>query len=165
MTRGEQMKTLVLGLGNPILGDDGVGLRVAAEVKHTVTRPDVDVVEIELGGLNLLEVLIGYDRAIIIDAIQTRAGKPGQVHRLDERSLAASHHANSTHGIDFKGVIDLGRKLGMDLPHEFVIFAIEVRDVFSFAGNITEAARGSVSLCADMVIDELSRLPAASAFG
>lgn len=75
-------KTLVLGLGNPILSDDGVGLRVAAGLEGRLGE-GVTVIEASLAGLDLLELLSGYDRAIIIDAIQTEGGQPGRIYRLD----------------------------------------------------------------------------------
>ena len=69
------MKTLVLGLGNPILSDDGVGLRVARAVESQLSQQEITVMETSMGGLSLLDLLTGYDRAIIIDAIQTRGGR------------------------------------------------------------------------------------------
>ena len=157
------MKTLVLGLGNSILTDDGVGLRVAAEVEKRNDRPGVAVLRSELGGLNLLDLLVGYDKAIIIDAIYTKDGKPGQVYRLNEDSTEASHHANSAHGIDFKGMIELGRRLGLDLPREFVIFAIEAEDTSSFGENLTPAVEESVAVCVESVVQELNHSAAVSA--
>jgi len=152
----KRMKTLVLGLGNSILTDDGVGLRVAAEIDKRNAWPGVTVVRSELGGLNLLELLVGYDKAIILDAIHTKDGKPGQIYKLNEASAEASHHANSAHGIDFKGVIELGRRLGLDLPDEFVIFAIEAADTTSFGERLTPAVERAVPLCVEEVIEELN---------
>jgi len=66
------MKTLVIGLGNPILGDDGVGWKVAKELT-TLIDPDTSV-EIDcasLGGLSLMERMLGYQRVIVIDSMET----------------------------------------------------------------------------------------------
>ncbi len=77
------MKTLVLGLGNDILCDDGAGLYVARELKKTLAnRKDFSVAEASLAGLGLLDLLAGYDKAIVIDAIQTRGER-------QERSTAS----------------------------------------------------------------------------
>jgi hydrogenase maturation protease len=127
------MKTLVLGLGNPILGDDGVGLRVAARLKAEVDLPNVFISETESEGITLLELLVGYDRAIIIDAIQTPRGKPGQIHRLSTASLYCTRHTSSTHGIDFATLIDLGKKLNLALPEKIIIFGIEIEDISTFS--------------------------------
>ncbi|MGB2852819.1 MAG: hydrogenase maturation protease, partial [Dehalococcoidia bacterium] len=68
------MKTLVLGLGNPILSDDAVGLRVVEELEGRVDQQEVKLVETTVAGLGLLDFLTGHDRAIIIDSIQTVGG-------------------------------------------------------------------------------------------
>ena len=70
------MKTIILGLGNPILSDDGVGNRVALELEDKLAqRQDVTVIETSMSGLSLIDMLAGYDKAIIVDAIQTTEGK------------------------------------------------------------------------------------------
>jgi hydrogenase maturation protease len=145
------MKTLVLGLGNPILSDDGIGLLVAAELKKQQPQPDLTVIQSELGGLNLLELLSGYDRAFIVDAIQTRRGTPGSVYRFGPESLLGGRHTNSTHGIDFGSTIELGRKLGLDMPEEIVIFAVEVADVTTFSQDCTPAVEAAIGICSQQI--------------
>jgi len=81
------MKTLILGLGNPILSDDSIGLRVAKELETRLNRPDVTVMEASVAGLDFLELLVGYDQAIIVDAIQTQGGKIGQVYQFEPEAL------------------------------------------------------------------------------
>ena len=76
-------RTLVLGLGNPILSDDGIGCHVALALKEKLKEPEVDVLEASIAGLDFLDLLAHYDRAIIIDAIQTREGTPGQIYRFE----------------------------------------------------------------------------------
>ena len=76
------MKTLVLGLGNPILSDDGVGIRVAHEVANQLNSTQVTVVETTAAGLSLLDSIVGYDKVIIIDAIQTEKGEAGEIYRM-----------------------------------------------------------------------------------
>ena len=77
------MKTLVLGLGNPILGDDSVGFHVIQGLKDKFSHPGlITLMESSASGLGLLDLITGYDKVIIIDAIQTQGGKAGQIHRL-----------------------------------------------------------------------------------
>src|SRR4030042_969786 len=95
------MKTLVLGLGNSIISDDGVGLYVARELRNALNRDEITVAEASLAGLGLLDLLVGYDKAIIIDAIQTSSGKPGQIHRLKSNVFDATRHTTSTHNVNF----------------------------------------------------------------
>ena len=87
------MKTLVIGLGNPLITDDSVGLRVAAALKPLLAnRPDVEVAEDYWGGLRLMERMIGFDGAVVIDAIQTGA-PPGTIHQLTPEGIATQRSA------------------------------------------------------------------------
>ena len=81
------MRTLVLGLGNPILSDDSVGFRVAQLLRSQLDQREVTVLETGVAGLNLLDLLVGYDKAVIIDAIQTVEGKAADVYHLDPRDF------------------------------------------------------------------------------
>jgi hydrogenase maturation protease len=156
------MKTLVLGLGNEILCDDGVGIYVARELRKALARrDDVAVAEASLAGLGLLDLLSGYDKAIVIDAIQTKGGKVGQVYRLNSGDLAATRHTASTHNVNFASALELGKKLGLFLPREIVIFAIEVADVSTFSETCTSEVSKAIPKCADMVIQEINQKPAA----
>ncbi len=149
------MKTLVLGLGNPILCDDGVGIRVARELRHRLDRKDVTVQETSLAGLRLLDLLTGYDRAVIIDAIETDEGKAGQVYRLDPDAFGAAKHVSSVHDVDFATALALGERLGMSLPGQIVIYAIEAEDTGTFSEECTPEVRRAIPVCVEMVLQEL----------
>jgi hydrogenase maturation protease len=149
------IKTLVLGLGNPILGDDGVGCRVAMALKDRLERPGVDVVEAGVAGLDLLEIFAGYDRAIIVDAIQTGQGTPGQIYRFGPGALASTRHAGTPHDVNLATALELGRRLALPLPSQIIILAIEVKDVTSFGEDCTAAVASAIPKCVRMIIDEL----------
>ena len=149
-------KTLILGLGNSLLCDDGVGIYVAAELKNRVNRPEITVIETGVAGLSLLDLLVGYDRAIIIDAIQTVGGKAGQIYRLDPGAFDTALHTASAHGIDFTTALEFGKKLGLSLPQQIVIFAIEASDVNTFSEECTPEVKQAVPTCVEMVLRELN---------
>jgi len=149
-------KTLILGMGNPLLCDDGVGLRVAAELKNRVDRPDITVTETGVAGLSLLDLLVGYDKAIIIDAIQTVSGKAGQIYRLEPKSFDTALHTASAHGIDFTTALEFGKKLGLPLPQQIVIFAVEASDVTTFREECTPEVKQAVPVCVEMILRELN---------
>jgi hydrogenase maturation protease len=150
------MRTLILGLGNPILSDDGVGFRVAEELRGKLSQPEITVMETSTSGLGLLDLLVNFDRAIIIDAIQTRGGKPGQVYRLEPAAFNATRHATTPHDVDFATALELGNRLGLALPREITIFAIEVENVNSFSEECTPEVERAVPVVADMVMGELA---------
>jgi len=71
------MKTLILGVGNPILTDDSVGICVANEIEK-FSLPNVEVIETSLAGISLLDYVVEYERLIIIDSIKTEKEIPAQ---------------------------------------------------------------------------------------
>jgi hydrogenase maturation protease len=151
-----ELKMLVLGLGNPILSDDGAGPAVARELESKLDPQTVTVAEASLGGLNLLDLIIGYDRVIIIDAIKTENGRPGQVYRLTPGALTSTRYTASTHDVNLATALELGKKLGMALPREMVIYAIEVDDTGTFGESFTPAVAAAVPACAAMIVEEIN---------
>ncbi len=149
------MKTLILGLGNPILSDDGVGLHVAAELKDRIDQREVTVMETSMAGLNLLDLLVGYDRAIIIDAIQTVEGGAGQIYQLETGAFDTSRHSASPHDVNFATALELGNRLGLALPQQIDIFAIEAADVSTFSEECTPEVRQAIPVCVEVIIEEL----------
>ena len=156
--RDRGVKTLILGIGNPILSDDGVGLCVAKAVKDRLNRPDITVMETSVTGLDFLDLLTGYDRAIIIDAIQTRQGEIGQVYRFDPEALDATRHASTPHDVNFTTALELGKQLGLALPQKIVIFCIEVQNVSSFNEKCTAEVERAVPICVTLIMQELEQI-------
>jgi hydrogenase maturation protease len=151
------MKTLVLGLGNPILTDDGVGLQVAQELEGRLDPEEVTVIKTSLAGLDMLDLLAGYDRAIIIDAIQTAGGKTGRIYRLDLETLDATRHTASPHDVNLATALELGKRLGLDLPRRIDIFAIEAADTDSFGEGCTPKVAEAIPCCVEIITQELKR--------
>ena len=148
------MGTLVLGLGNPVLSDDSVGIKVTQALRGRV-RPEVTVVESSVGGLDFLDLLAGYDKAIIVDAIQTENGKPGQIRRLEPEALKATRHVNNPHDLDFPTAIELGKKLNLSMPEDITIFGIEVQEVMTLSEDCTPEVEQAIPVCVDLVLHEL----------
>lgn len=151
------MKTLVLGLGNPILTDDGIGIYVVRAVAAQWSGEGVDFEEANVGGLRLLEVIAGYDRLILVDAIQTPDGAPGQIYRLASDDLRAPLHAGSTHDLSFQGALAWGRQMGMALPppEGISILAIEAEEVLTFGETLTPAVAAALPRAAAAVLAEI----------
>ena len=151
------IKTLIVGLGNPILTDDGIGPRVAQELQKRLDPLEATIVESSLGGLSMLDLMIGYDRAIIIDAIKTDGGEAGQIYRLDTTALDITRHSSSIHEVNLSTALELGKKLGMPVPREICIFAIEAADTDTFSENCTGAIEFAIPRCTELVIGELKK--------
>ena len=149
------MKTLILGLGNPIRCDDGVGNRIAQVLQKEIHNSKVTVMETNAFGLGLLDFLPGYNRAIIIDAVQTPKGKAGQIYRLSLQDLATSDYPSTTHNIDLGAVVELGTKLGLALPEDITILAIEVADVTTFSEDLTPKVKQAIPKVVELVLQEI----------
>jgi hydrogenase maturation protease len=155
-------KTIVVGLGNPILTDDGVGVKVAYEVEARLkdrTPENLTITEASVGGLRLMELLEGYDRAIIIDAIQTRNGHPtGSIYTMnlaDLREISPTQHSASAHDTSLVTALDAGIQLGMKLPKDITIFAVEVENILDFNEQPTPSVAEAIPKVTDMVLNIL----------
>lgn len=151
---------VVVGLGNPILGDDGIGWRVAEAVEQTLfiesgAQCDVEILCYSLGGLSLMERLIGFDQAIIIDAVQTRGGSPGRVYdlRLDDLPDLSTGHMTAAHDTSLQTALKLGREMGAELPSEIRIVGVEAEKVFDFSETLSPAVEAAIPEAARLVLD------------
>jgi hydrogenase maturation protease len=154
------MRTLVLGLGNPILSDDGVGVRVAEAVRASLP-PDapVDVCELSVGGLRLMERMLGYERVILIDAMQPGHGEPGTFQRLSYEQLVSvcpTQHATCVHDASLMTALETAQRMGLPLPREIIVYAIAVQDVWSFGEDLTPAVARVLPDVLTAVLEELS---------
>ena len=157
------MKTLVLGLGNPILSDDGVGIRVAQEVEKQLglirseaKQAEVAVTETSGAGFSLLDSMTGYDRVIIVDAIQTGKGPVGHIYRLAPEDFSFARHLSSPHQINLITALQLGKILNLPMPQKITIFAVEVEDVTNFSEKCTPKVEGAIPEAVKMVLGELN---------
>lgn len=157
------MKTLLVGMGNPILCDDAVGVRLATDFSQRLgkARIDIDVVEeCSVGGLNLIDVLRGYERVLLLDSIQTQGGKPGAWYTFDGTYLQDTLHLTNIHDANFATAIELGRRLGVPLPapHDIHIFAIEVADNITFGTCMTPALEGAYPAYSEAIYAEITAM-------
>ena len=156
------MKTLLLGLGNPILTDDSVGIRLATDIAAGLgARPGLDAVpDCPAGGLGLLEVLSGYERVIVLDSIRTAGGVPGEWHRFTAESLRETVHLSCVHDANFATVLELGRRMGRPLPPdgEIHIFAVEVEENETFGEALSPSVAEGYPRILEEVAGEIRRL-------
>jgi hydrogenase maturation protease len=150
------MKILVLGLGNDLLADDAIGhLAVAALSPRLAGRADVEATA--LHGLALLDVLAGYDAAVVLDAAVTGARPVGEVHEIDPATLARIE-SPSPHFAGFPEMLDLAERLELHFPRRLRIIAVEVLDPWTIGGDLTPAVRDALpELCerAERAVAEL----------
>ncbi len=150
-------RIVIVGLGNPLLTDDAVGLRVAALLAPRLAGSTVDVIESSWGGMRFIDLLAGYDRAIVVDAIEWRHGPPGTVYRLTADEAVPTARAVSYHDVSFGTALALGRSLDIPLPAETVFFAVEVKDARTFGEALTPDVEAALPGVVERVEAQLLR--------
>ena len=149
------MRTLVLGLGNPILADDSVGFRVIEQLEAGSDKPGLTFMASSSSGLSLLEEIIGYDKLIIIDAIQKKDRQAGEIYRFTLDDSIDTRHTTSPHSVNLATAIELGKRLGEHVPQQIVIFAIEVANVTIFSERCTPEVERAIPQAVALVAKEL----------
>lgn len=132
--------TLVLGMGNPILSDDGVGLLVAERLRGASLPDHVEVRQSEVAGLRLLDLVRGFTRVIIIDALKSPIDsprEPGEIVRYEAKDFKGGQRYGSAHSIGLGTVLELGARLGFEMPQDVVVYAIEAVDVETFGEELS----------------------------
>jgi hydrogenase maturation protease len=155
-------RPLLLGLGNPILGDDGIGPALVAAVAERLAADragaDLDVIEdCSAGGLELLEPLEGRSLVFLVDAIVTGRAAPGTLHRFTADALPPTRHLAGPHDADLATALALGRRLGLDLPRDeaIAIFAIEIAPTYEFRGSLTPKLHRAAPTLADRIAGDV----------
>ena len=141
------MRTLVLGMGNPILCDDAVGIRLARDVRakfeeasegHTLSSVDF-IEDCSVGGLNILDLVTGYERLIVFDSIRTPGASPGDWYAVTGATFRETMNLGCVHDANFTTALELGRQMGVTVPRpeDVHIFAVEIADNATFSERMT----------------------------
>lgn len=147
------MKTQILGIGNSILSDDGVGVHVVERLKAEEISPGVVLTVGGTGGSALIDMIEEGDRLIIVDAIITGA-PPGTIHELSVQDIlsATPIHLGSSHDFDFLTILGLGKDiLGKEIPSEIMIIAVEAADITTFSEECTPPVKDAVNKVVQLV--------------
>jgi hydrogenase maturation protease len=156
------VKTLLLGMGNPILSDDAVGIRLAEGLgRRLQPRPDLVVrEECCTGGLELLDVVAGFDRLIVLDSIKTDGGRPGDWYRFDGTALRETMHLNNVHDANFATAMELGRHMGLHVPGDgdIHVLAVEISDNLTFGERLGPELEAALPDLVDQMLEEIRTL-------
>ena len=157
------MKTLVIGLGNPILGDDGVGWKVVEAVSGQPSavgaEQPLEFEYLSLGGLSLMERMLGYERVIIVDSMETGQSPVGSVSVFPLASLPdpMAGHSASAHDATLITALRTAEQLGANIPRQIDIVAIEAKNVYDFSEELSHPVAAAVPLAVEKVIELLNK--------
>lgn len=148
-------RTLILGVGNPILRDDGAGRLLVQLLRRHVSSTNVELRETGLAGLNLVEALSGFNSAIVIDAIQS-GGVPGEVYCLRPEDFHVARVSRyDQHSTGLLPALELGKSLGWPMPEDVTIVAIEAGDVAHFGEELTPDVAKAIPVALKIILELL----------
>ena len=146
----------MLGLGNDILTDDAIGLRVVRQLEPEFHgHPFIDIRETSEMGLALLDFIAGYSKVILVDSVQTTQAPVGSVHEVDAGSLSLLP-ARTPHFLGVGETLALGRQLGLPMPQEVRVFAIEVHDPYTLGEHMTSHLEEALPAIVERVAQALN---------
>ncbi|MFH2002140.1 MAG: hydrogenase maturation protease [Planctomycetota bacterium] len=135
---------LIIGIGSPILGDDGVGIHAVRALKEDARLCHLPALELGTAGLSLLDFIEDHDSLIVIDAIRTGA-PPGTVHSLCGEDVTQCVHLGSGHDADLPAVLSLGKKLkGAHMPRDILVIAVEAANLTQFSEDLTPEVKAAI---------------------
>jgi hydrogenase maturation protease len=148
-------KIVVLGCGNTLMGDDGVGIRVIERLQEMKLPENVEVIEAGVGGMSILSWIEDADKAVIVDAVQTGNEPAGTVYEFTDKELPPSDmFMLSLHDLNLVDTINVGR-IVQKMPEEIVIIGVEVKRVAEFTRELTPEVEGAIPEVLDLVLKEL----------
>lgn len=150
--------TLILGIGNEILTDDGIGPKLVGELERTLVPSGVSFHTASLGGMDIPELIRDYTRVIIIDAIKTKDGVPGTVYQLTPEHFRETLHVSNFHDISFLPALDLAKKMDIPVPEQIYIIAIEIVEDLTFSNEFSPKIAQKYSTIQHHVLEIVERI-------
>jgi len=151
-------KTAIVGLGNPSHGDDGVGPVVARQVYDLLRcKADIDLLEHAGSAFSLAERLVGYQRAVIIDALTDVQADVGTVHQVEIQEPSSCSFL-SFHTVGFHDILTLARMTGLEVPRTIVMYGIAIREPETFSESLSAELTARLPQIVKAVVAEILRI-------
>jgi hydrogenase maturation protease len=153
------VRRLILGIGNTIMGDDGVGIYVIRMVKgRTRSRADLQFKELGASGFKLVEEILGYDEVIIVDSYASTEADTGQIREFSPEDFEDTLHPSSPHGANFATALELYRNLQPDkMPRRIRILTIDIHTADAFGESLSGRVQDAAAKLAEMIVQEIGR--------
>ncbi|HHT01779.1 MAG TPA: hydrogenase maturation protease [Firmicutes bacterium] len=145
-------RILVLGLGNTVVTDDGVGIYVVRRLREIMpAHPQVTIEEAALGGFRLLDLVVGFDVLLVIDCMKSEQCPPGEIAQLDEDSLQWTVRLASQHDMNFATAMEFGRALELHMPQNVELYVIGVEDIQTLGEKCTARVEAAIEPAAQLL--------------
>lgn len=156
------MKILVLGVGNPIFGDDSLGLYIARELKKKISREElkveIDIDESSLDWLTIAEKMVGYDEVILIDVVAVNEERlVGKIFKFDLKESGERHEYSCTfHNLSLTSAIEVIRSIfPKETPEKIVVILVGIKEPKEFSDKLSLTIKRIVSRAVKEVLDEI----------
>jgi hydrogenase maturation protease len=144
------LKTLVIGVGNLLRCDDGVGIHVVDRLNEVASY--IDTLDVALGSIEILEAMKGRDRVFIVDAIQA-GGEPGTIYRVNLSRGEEPPRITHSHGVDLLTTLKLGDSLFPgQMPREIVLLAVEAEDITTLSESCTSKVQAAIEKAVEIIL-------------
>jgi hydrogenase maturation protease len=144
------LKTLVIGVGNLLRCDDGVGIHVVNRLNEVASY--IDTLDVALGSVEILEAMKGRDHVFIVDAIQA-GGEPGTIYRVNLSKGEEPPRVTHSHGVDLLTTLRLGDSLFLgQMPREIVLLAVEAEDVTTLSESCTSKVQAAIEKAVEIIL-------------
>ena len=153
-----EKKTLILGIGNDILTDDGIGSRLVNDLIKSISNPEVYYNIACCGGLEIVEYIKDYERVVFIDAIRTHNGRPGDVYYFIPSDFRETSHLSNLHDVSFLSALKLGHALNLGLSNDLHIIAVEIIEDMEFSEDFSPQIKQRYPEIREKVIEILRRI-------
>ena len=151
----QQKRLTIIGLGNEMLSDDGLGIRVVRELKNRLDDRSVAFEELSVGGLQLFDYLIGTEECIIVDAIKTGTQPAGTLLRFVQTADNEPVTLTSSHQIDLGQILGLARFMGAPLPKRLTVYGIEADDITTFRETCTTQVSQAIPKLVEAICNDV----------
>ena len=154
------VKIKILGCGNILTSDEGVGIHVIKRLSELQLPKNIEIIDAGAGGIPILDLFKDSRKVIIVDAISTIDGEDGEVYRFTDRELLDKEMTSiAMHNLNLADVVRVGRIIQPELmPEEIVVFGIEVEREETFNVELSPKVKSSVPVVVEMILSEIKRM-------
>jgi len=149
---------LIICLGNPLMRDEGVGIRLASQLRvHLVDNPEIEVMDLGTGGLTVMHAIKGRKKVVFVDcAIMGQS--PGLLRRFTPQQVRSTktRMRYSLHGGDLLNTLILSRSMG-ECPEDIVIFGIEPKEICHGEG-LSDELENNIQQYIQSILQELGMI-------
>jgi hydrogenase maturation protease len=140
------------------MGDDGVGIHVVRALRQKLSsRSDLKFKELSVGGLRLVEEMLGYSKVFMVDSVESNTARLGQIHEFSPDQFKSAE-ASSPHVTTFGTALELYRKLRPEaIPEVIRIFTVDINSEFIFREGLSPPIQDAACKLVEMISREVEK--------